>query len=782
MRISYNWIKELVPDLWDSPKKVAELLTMHSFETEVIEEISIDPLVTVAKIIKIVPHPNADRLRLVTVDTGQIKPTVVCGAANISVGDVVPYSPEGTTLLDEEDKPFQLKKASIRGEESAGMLNSPRELGLGDWHGGIYLLPADVSVGASLADYITNDVILEADIEPNRAHDCLSHLGVAREIAALKQLKVKEPEVVEVSQDKLSDWKLDIFSPTDTLRYKGTLFSGVVITSSPLWLQARLWAMGAKPINNIVDISNYVMFEMGNPTHAFDTAQLPDKEIGVRRAGAKETFVALDEETYDLNEDDLVVVSDNKPIALAGVMGGMDSAVTSSTKEILLETANFKPYLVQATSANKKIETESAMRFKKGISPDLVKHASERAAHLLIELANASAVGVIEHYPQPVEVNVISYDPKRVSGLAGMEIEDTEIQDALERIRCEVDTGSTNWKVTVPLDRIDLVGSHDLTEEIIRSIGLDKIEATDPTTAKTSVALPNKVQWRESIRVLLVGRGFTETINYSFEDEKILQKLDKVPGPETRVKLTNPPAPERAFLRQSLVPQLVGNVVANKAEITKKFSNTEKSLFEIGHVFMVGEGGKVSGIIEKEYIAGVVVGDNGPGVVTQVISQINELLGKGEDNKYMDSIKILSPDSSVSKKIGQTITYFELNLDELVGGAEVEPSFELKAPTDKTQYMEPSKYPAVYRDLSLLVGLDVTIEQVQEIIERVGKDIVLDVDLFDTYEPEGSDKKGLAFHLAYQSDTKTLTDQEVVTAHNEIVATLQEELTAELRE
>lgn len=782
MRISYNWIKELLPDLWDSPQKVAELLTMHSFETEKVDEISIDPKVTIAKIVKIAPHPNADRLRLVTVDTSERKAKVVCGASNINVGDIVPYSPEGTTLRDEEGKLFKLKKANIRGEESAGMLNSPRELGLGDWHGGIYLLPTDTPIGDALADYIKDDVILEADIEPNRAHDCLSHLGVAREIAAIKNLDVKEPEVAKLLTDKLADWTLNIANSTDTPRYQGTLFSGVVIASSPLWLQARLWAMGAKPINNVVDISNYVMFETGNPTHAFDTAQLPAKEIGVRRAKAKETFTTLDEEKHELNEDDLVVTSADLPIALAGLMGGLSSQVSESTKDILLETANFKPYLIQATSARLKKDTESSARFKKGITSDLVEHASARATQLLVELAGATAVGVIEHYPDEVEAKVVSYDPKRVSNLAGITIDDSEIKDALESLRCQIETGGSNWKVTIPFDRIDLIGAHDLSEEVIRLIGLDRIEAKDPTISVTPTVLPDRVQWRESIRALLVNSGFTETLNYSFEDEKILQKLDAVPDRQTRVKLTNPPAPERTYMRQSLVPQLMRNVITNKAEMTKKFTKTEKALFEIGQVFIEGEGGKVPGIVEREHVAGVVVGNGGENIVGQAVSAITKLLGITDDGGYIASIESLPVDSPIAKKIGQAITYFELDLDKIVLEAEARPGFELKPRTDKPQYQAPSKYPAVYRDLSLLVGHDVSIEQVQELIVRVGGETVLDVDLFDTYEPEGSNKKGLAFHIAYQSKTKTLTDEEIAKLHNSIVATLQEDLAVELRQ
>ena len=782
MRISYNWIKELLPDLWISPQKVAELLTQHSFETAKAGKIKIDPLVTVAKIIDISPHPDADRLRLVTVDTGVTKAKVVCGASNINLNDIVPYSPEGTTLLDEEDKPFKLKKATIRGVESSGMLNSPRELGLGDWHGGIYLLPLDTAIGDSLSDHIKEDTILEADITPNRAHDCLSHLGIAREISALLNIKINEPTTATVPSEKIPDWTLTIENNTDTPRYNGILFSDMTVTSSPLWLQAKLWAMGAKPINNIVDITNYVMFELGNPTHAFDTSKLPSKEIGVRRARSNEPLTTLDEETHNLNENDLVITSQDEPIALAGLMGGLSSQVDSSTKEIFLETANFKPYLIQESSIRLKKDTESSARFKKGITPSLVQHSTARTMHLLTEMAGANAVGVIEEYSKPVEPKTILYDPKKASTLAGTTIDAKEAQTALKALRCQVETNGSNWEVTTPADRLDLIGPHDISEEIIRTIGLEQIKAKDPTASVASSVLPDKVQWRESIRTLLVNHGFTETLNYSFENEKMLQKLNLAPGEETRVKLKNPPAPERSYLRQTLIPQLIQNIITNKAEIVKKFTKTEKALFEIGQVFTSGDEGIVPGIVERENIAGVIVGDNGHSIAQQLITRITELLGMTENESYLTSIKTLPSDSPITKKMGQIITYFELNLETLITDAEIAPSFEPQMPGEPSQYQAPSKYPAIYRDLSVLVDQKVSIEEVQEIIERVGGETVLDVDLFDTYQPQNSDKKGLAFHIAYQSRTKTLTDKEITELHNNVVATLQEDLMAELRE
>lgn len=790
MLLSYNWLKELIPDLTASPKAVAELLTKHSFETVIKRQLKIDSQITVAQITKLEPHPNADRLQLATINNGQDTVTVVCGASNIEEGDIVPYSPPGATLRDEKGQSFKVKEATIRGQSSPGMLNSPRELGLGENHTGIYILPSDTPVGTKLSDHIPPDTILDADITPNRAHDCLSHIGLAREVAAILDLVVTEPKFPALKVATLAKWELDINIPNKVPRYLGAELTDVSINPSPLWLQAKLWSMGSKPINNVVDITNYVLFEYGNPIHAFDIAKLPGQKIGVRLAREKEFITTLDKNKRQLAPDNLIITSDDQPVAVAGVMGGASSEVRDNTDHLFLEVANFAPYTIQQSSTALKIETESSTRFKKGITPALVEPAASRTIQLLTKLAGAKLKGIIEYYPRPVTPPTISFNPKRVSKVSGKDIPDKQAQAILINLRCQVDSTNTPWTITPPVERLDLTGEHDLIEEIIRVTGLDTIAAKQPAIVDQPPALSHQAQWREIIRDLLVSYGLTETYNYSFEDDKMLELLNVKIAAKQRLSLVNPVSPEQKYMRTTLLPRLMQNLLANKAQLKKKFSGTERDLFEISSTFLAGDTGLVSGVIEDEHVAGVLVGERATAVeVKSIIEAIMALMGITHNPSDLYTITELESASKLRQKIGLAVFMFEFSLSKFIEHAELTPNYTPSLSNQTVQYEAPSKYPPSYRDLSILIDPNVTIEQVQEIIERVGGDLVVDVDLFDVYDAAGDSaatdqapRKSLAFHIAYQSPAKTLTDDEVGKLHNKIVSTLQAELHAQLRE
>lgn len=602
MKLSYNWLKELLPDLKLTPQEVAQTLTLHSFETVVEKEYKIDPNILVVKVTQIDPHPNADRLRLATVTDGTNTVRVVCGAPNFKVGDIVPYSPPGSSVYDEEGNKFEVKEAKIRGEVSPGMLNSPRELGFGEYHGGLWILPADTPLGKPLAELVPNDTVLNADITPNRAHDALSYIGVARDLAAILNLEIVEPIAPKVNASAEGVWSINITDTELVPRYTGASVENIHIKASPLWMQARLMMSGTRSINNVVDITNYVMYETGNPSHLFDTQKLPGKEIGVRLAEEGEKVIDLDNIEHTLSKTIPVITSDNTPVALAGVMGGLATGITEETKQGFLEVANFHPYTIQQASKELGIRTEASTRFAKSIDPNKVDTAFKRLAYLLQELAEASITQRIDFYPKPVQPWVVECNPTRISSMAGVEISLNKVQEALAKLRFQVETSKDTWKVTVPTDRLDITGEHDLVEEVIRFVGLENIPVQEIEKNKQT-ELPKHVQLREQLRDALVEAGMIEVYNYSFETELIANALGLIN--DQSLKLNNPIAPEQAYLRQSLLPRLLENLVSNKAEMRKRISKYSRSLFEVGQVFQKGEAGLVSGVLETEWLAGV---------------------------------------------------------------------------------------------------------------------------------------------------------------------------------
>jgi len=668
MKLSYNWLQELLPDFKKTPAEVAEVLTLHSFETVVSHEIKIDPRVTVAQITKLEPHPNADRLKLATINNGSEEITVVCGAPNIAVGQLVPFSPPGTALKDEEGHVFVLKETKIRGVLSPGMLNSPRELGLGDWHGGIWILPEEVGVGQKLADLIPADVILETDITPNRAHDCLSYLGVARELAALLDLKVNEPKSLPLPKAGVGEgaWQITIANPDLSPRYAGAALENLTVKPAPLSIQVRLLISGTRPINNLVDITNYVLYELGQPSHLFDADRLPGSAIGTRLAQAGEELADLDEITHQLTGKELVITSDDKPVALAGIMGGLHSGVAPTTTRGFLEVANFSPPLIQATSLALNTRTESSVRFAKGLSPELVAIAQSRCLGLLQEHAGAQIAQIIDNYPKPQAIPTINFHPARVSQVAGLEISEQQSLKSLQKLRCNISPpyeGGVvaqrprgSYSITPPSDRLDLTGEHDLIEEVVRLAGLENITSISPPQVRGGSRggenLPENVKTRETLRDALVQAGFVEVYNYSFETSAIADPLGLID--EKSLEITNPIAPEQKYLRQSLIPRLLENLVTNKAEIRKKQSKYPKAIFEITSVFKKGNGGQVPGVIEKIHLAGV--------TLDHTATEIKEILGREGSVGPLDKQKQLKLPYSLLRETNP-IT-FEITLDK----------------------------------------------------------------------------------------------------------------------
>lgn len=788
MKLSYAWLKELVPDLTQSPQELANLLTLHSFETVVVKTFALDPHIQVVRIETIEPHPNADRLRLATVTNGQETIRVVCGAPNIEAGQVVPYSAPGTKVLDKDGQVFELTIAKIRGVESPGMLNSRRELGLGADRDGIYVLPSITPLGSKLAEHMPTDTILEADITPNRAHDCLSHLGVAREIAAITGLKVKEPNKTKLPEAKkeIEEYTITVSDPHLTPRYMNVVMKDLTNSVSPLWIQARLMMLEQKPISALVDITNYVMLEVGNPTHAFDAQKLPGKTMGVRLANPGEEIPLLDGTTGKPTPETLVITSQDTPVALAGVIGGKQTEVDSQTADVLLEIANFHPYTIQKTALALGLRTEAAARFLKGIDPNLVEDAAGRLIQLLGEITGGNVVGVLDNYPHPRLVSPITFRPRQVAKVAGIEIQTEQARQALKRLRCQVEETGETWLVTPPSDRLDITAEHELVEEVIFQTGLHTISA-NPVIAHNPQPLTHAMIVREAIRNKLMEYGFTEIYNYSFSAAPEFTQAMNSPGD---IQIANPVTPKADTLRSSLLPGLLANVVKNKAEMLRKNTDLERSIFEIGHVYKRGEGRYVPGVVETLKVAGMSIFPVGKKLVKiKEFLNINDKLaqekGINVDYEHM-SVRIKTP------KIRAPLYYFEINLDELVTIVPRTPFSsrileEIKNEETPVQYEAVNRYPSIYRDISILVDPMTSIEQVKEVIERTGGELVVDTDLFDEYSPDEDStakvtaKKSLSFHIEYSAPDRTLTDEEVVTIQGNIEKALQEEVSAEIR-
>ncbi|PIT97996.1 MAG: phenylalanine--tRNA ligase subunit beta [Candidatus Andersenbacteria bacterium CG10_big_fil_rev_8_21_14_0_10_54_11] len=775
MQLSYNWLTELLPNLSAAPAEIAEILTMHSFETTVTGTVAIDPHVRTARITRLIPHPNADRLQLAEIDIGQGgRLTVVCGAPNISIGSIVAYAAPGARIVEDSGSRFTLAKATIRGQESAGMLASPRELGLGSHHTGVLLLPVDTPVGTPLSSHIPPDTLLDADVTPNRAHDCMSHLGIARELAALLELTVAEPTARPLPAGPPPDWEVTVENPIDSPRYLGIPVSNVSIDDSPLWLQARLFAVGQRPINNVVDITNYVMFEQGNPLHAFAADRLPAKHIAVRSAHTGEIITTLDGKQLRLQPRQLVIDSGGTAVAVAGIIGGSGTNVAAGTRNLLLEAANFRAYAIQQTSAELRLATESSKRFARGLSPVTAAAAAARAVTLLTDLAGGQPLGLIDRYPHPIRRTRITFRPARVSAVFGSAVSSPVLAGILTRLRCAVEEEThAVWHVTPPPDRLDLTGEHDLIEEAVRVRGFENIPARSPDRQHRR-RVPRTVTIREQIRDALASAGSVEVYNRPFEKMQIARKLGI--STDAAVAIANPIGPEQAYLRISLLPRLLDNLLANKGEVRLAHSSRSRNVFEIGTVWRTGEGGKIPGVIEEEYAAAVLVDGRDAAALAGSILQ----LFKTNDTAMQTvSVGRCAPAALTALKLPATIQCLEINISQLLMHLNEEPVYQPPSPVAVKTYQPISKYPPAYRDISLLVAPGTSAEQVQGIIERAGGVLVADTDLFDVYD--GDEKTSYAFHIKYQSDSRTLSDDEITAAHQRICAALAAEIGAEIR-
>jgi phenylalanyl-tRNA synthetase beta chain len=804
MRVPIQWLSDYV-DVSLPLKEVAHRLTMAGLEVTGVERTGSDwENVVVGAVIDVRPHPDADRLRLVTVDDGSSRHEVVCGAPNVARGQKIAYASIGASLRDAHtSEPRKLKKAKIRGVVSEGMVCSERELGLSDEHEGILVLAPDAVVGRALGE-VLGDTVLVIDMKPNRA-DGLSVLGVARDVAALTGATVREPDLSFEAKGAPIEGRAGaaIEDPDLCARFTLALIEGIRIGPSPGWMQERLVAAGMRPINNVVDVTNYVMLELGQPIHAFDYDTIADHRILVRRARPGEKLTTLDGKERTFDGGQLLITDSSGPIAVAGVMGGLATEVTESTRNILLEVANFNQVSIRRTAAALKLPSEASRRFAWGIAPELAPLASRRATKLLVELASGTAAGGwVDAYPVKSELTTLSLTRRRVSQVLGIDPPIETITDCLERLGFEVSRDDaavgTTVSVKVPYWRRDVQIPDDLVEEVARMIGYEQIPVT-PLDGRIPprVTQPER-ELRERVKDVLVGAGMQEIITYPLTSLEVLERV--VPPEELAavppLAVVNPLNVGQERLRTSLRASVLEIVARNQ-----RHGPAPLALFEAARVYLPTTSGLPD---ERERVVGAIAGSRldrwgaptgencdffdakayaqrvldrlGVDVSYVATEEYGLLLGRSAEIRLREGETVVGVLGQVHPKTAESfglvgdVFLFEIRLRELVPHASFVP-----------RYRTVSKFPSVIEDLAVVVPVDASAGSLLEEIE--GHPLVGSVRVFDEYqgEPVPEGKKSLAFEVAYQAPDRTLTDVDVAKARERILSRLTSRFGAELR-
>ncbi len=793
MRVSLKWLNELVPVRLG----VAELVDRLDMTGTVVEAVQVIGQaledVVVGQIIAKERHPEADKLWVTKVEVGGSEPlTIVCGAQNFEAGDKVPVALVGATLPNG----MTIKRAKLRGVASEGMNCSPAELGLGTDHGGIMILPADAPVGTPFAEYHgLADTVLDLEITPNRP-DCLSMAGIAREIGAVTgEIAAVPSSHPEEGGARTADRvTVHIDEPELCPRYTARLIRNVKIGRSPDWLAEKIIAAGARPISNVVDITNYVMFELGQPLHAFDADLLATDEsgklaIGVRRARAGETLVTLDRQKRGLTADTLLITDPSGPVALAGVMGGESTEVNEATVNILLESACFQPASISLTSRALGLVSEASMRFERGVDRSACDAAADRAAQLMADLAGGEiAPGIVDAYPLPFESHTITLRLERLWAVLGATPSAAEAERILTSLGCSVRLeGTTSLSVEAPSFRPDLEREIDLVEEVVRVWGIHRVPATLPRGRGRIGALTAEQRWRQRIGSTLRAVGLNETMTYAFADPCDLSRLGwRMAEDELQVELINPMSSEQSLLRRTLLPGLLRSVSYNQRR-----GSANVHLYELGRVFWTAPGRKQPK--ERQVLGAVLAGAWHDPAWNDAPTELDFFDGKGAIGAVLDELGIERWRVRVGE---QTWLQPGRRADVLLGGevvgwlGEVHPrvlaAFDAGGPVTALEldvrmltraarevkpYREIPRFPAVSLDLAIVVSEDVSAERLEQALVSAGGKLLESVRLFDVYRGKGvaEGKKSVAFTLTYRVPDRTLTAEEVQPIHDRLV-------------
>jgi phenylalanyl-tRNA synthetase beta chain len=806
MKISYNWLKQFIKIDWKS-EETAALLTDLGLEVEVVEKYQsvkggLEGIV-VGHVLTCVQHPNADRLKVTTVDLGDGIPVqIVCGASNVAAGQKVPVATIGTTLYDKDGIAFQIKKGKIRDEESHGMICAEDELGLGNSHDGIMILDASLKPGTPVAKVfkIENDEIFEIGLTPNRA-DAMSHLGTARDLrAGLIQSGITTelitPSVSNFRIDKRT-LKIDVKIDDSKLapRYCGVTISGITVKPSPEWLQNRLKSIGLNPKNNIVDVTNYVLHELGQPLHAFDASKINGK-IVVKTLPAGTKFTTLDDVERTLHQEDLMICDDKGGMCIAGVFGGKNSGVTENTTNIFLESAYFNPVSIRKTAKRHTLSTDASFRFERGIDPTITEYALKRAALLIQEVAGGEITSdVIDIYPKKIEDFPVFLNYAKTAKLIGQELNKEIIKNILASLDIKVNSVTdAGLGLTIPAYRVDVQREIDVIEEILRVYGYNNIQFTkklNATVSNSSRTEDYKVQ--NIIANQLNSLGFNEMMANSLTSPDYVQ-LSELLQKEHNVTMLNPLSNDLSAMRQSL---LFSGLEAVSYNINRR--NSDLKLFEFGKSYH----NLPSGYEEQKHLTLFVSGNRNEetwiykqqasdfflfkGYIEAVISRLGIQKTKNQpvtSDVFAEGIAIaigediLVEFGTVKKSI---LKHFDIKQEVLY--ADFNWNLVLKLISNKIKFTDIPKYPEVRRDLALLLDENVTFENLYKIARQSEKSLLKNINLFDVYTgsnlPEG--KKSYAVSFTIQDNTKTLTDEQIEKVMNKLQKNFVSELGASLR-
>lgn len=794
MKVSENWLREFVDPALDI-ETIAEKLTFAGVELDGIEPVASDfSHVVVGEIKQVEQHPDADRLKVCQVDIGDDAPIqIVTNVASVAEGQKVPVALVGAKLPEPDGSVFKIKKSKLRGVLSQGMFCGAETLGIDDDSEGLLAIPEDAALGADVREVLDlNDKVLDLDITPNRA-DCLSMVGIAREVGVLTEADVNMavgPAIKAVHTDRLN---VNVAATDACKRYAGRIIHKVDSTAkTPQWMISKLQRAGLRSLSAIVDITNFVLLELGQPMHAFDLQKL-DGDIQVRMATAGETIQLLDGNTVELQDGSLVIADQTGAIALAGIMGGLSTAVSDQTTSIFLESAYFEPAVIAGKARSYGLHTDSSHRFERGVSPDLQVRAIERATQLILEICGGETGEVTDVLldEQLLVRSPIHLRKQRISRVLGIDIPERKIEGILERLGCSIESVADGWKVVAPVFRFDIALEVDLIEELARIYGYDQI----PANLRKMTPLmeqPAESDIRlESFHNVLISRDYLEVVSYSFVDEN----LQKQVSPDMPyVKLANPLSAELSVMRTTLWPGLLKTVSHNL-----KRQQSRVRVFETGLTFVQSD----SGLIQRKKIAGAITGALTPpqwgmpstdvdffDLKGDVEALLAEVVGstfsfvstehpslhpgqaarilKGE--KEVGWIGTLHPRLENDLGLGQAVYVFELDVEEISHRA-------------LPQYRKVSAYPAIQRDLALLVKENISYGDIEQTIKKSEIVQLVDYYLFDSYKGKGvpDGYKSLALSLIFQDVSRTLEETEITTCTNTLVKQLEEQTGAVLR-
>jgi len=792
MKISEKWLREWVSPRLDA-KTLADRLTMSGLEVGAIE--SVAPVldgVVVGEIISVAPHPSADKLRLCRVNIGKGKTLdIVCGAPNAAAGMKAPVALEGATLPGG----VTIKHAEIRGVASSGMLCSASELGLAESADGLLPLDKDATPGMSLSDYMDlDDVTLEIELTPNRG-DCLSIAGIAREVSALTGAKLKSPSIKPISARHRRQMAIKLDAPEDCPRYVGRIITDInAAAATPVWMKERLRRSGVRSIHPVVDVTNYVMLELGQPMHAFDLDKLHGA-IHVRLAGKNEALVLLDGKRIQPDAGSLLIADDRQPLALAGIMGGLDSAVSGVSRHLLLESAWFRPEAISIRARSHGLQTESSQRFERGVDPALQRLAMERATSLLLGITGGKPGPVIEqtarrNLPRAPQISLRS---ARVAKLLGMDVPAKDTETILRRLGMKLRKSGSKWIVTPPAYRSDVTREVDLIEEVARIHGYNKLPSRLPRSEMFARPVPESSTGESRLRAALVDRDYQEVITYSFVDAKTQALIDPQSAP---AQIANPISADMAVMRTMLWPGLLQAIVYNQNR-----QQTRVRLFEIGRTFLP----QGSDVVQDRMLGGAVCGETlteqwgAPrrGVdfydVKADVEALLTLAGIAQEARFQPGRHpALHPGQTAEiHHLGQRVGVIgllhpelqpRLGLDRPVVLFELQMSLLLRKNTPI--FREFSKFPSIRRDIAIIVSETTLAQAVVECVQKAAGQLLVNLELFDEYRGKGIDsgRKSLALGLTLQDSSRTLNDDEVERVMREVITTLESELGARPRQ